>query len=112
MHIFLRSKRAQNTMEYAITIAVVVAAAMAMQIYVGRGLKGGIKHGMDHATYQRVGQDDPNQYEPYYLKSDYTTETPGYLAENLTILPTGQVYKAPQPMEVYRSGYQKINATE
>ena len=58
----LKNKRAQNTAEYAILIAVVVGAAIAMQVYVKRGIQGKVKEKVDE-----VG----TQYEPYYLSTDF-----------------------------------------
>ncbi len=62
------SKRAQSTAEYAIVIALVIGAAVAMQIYVKRGLQGGMKFATDKIT------DRTGQYEPYYYQSESETE--------------------------------------
>ncbi len=73
------SKRAQSTAEYAILIAVVVGAVVAMQIYVRRGLQGRVKDIVDNVgDKQIVGADgtsvnnpfETGQYEPYYVSSD------------------------------------------
>ncbi|MCX5712485.1 MAG: hypothetical protein NTY47_05380 [Candidatus Omnitrophica bacterium] len=66
-------KIAQTTAEYAVLIAVVVGAVVAMQIYVRRGLQGRVKDVVDRtaaandveATEIFTG----NQYEPYYSVS-------------------------------------------
>lgn len=77
----LRSKKAQNTAEYAILIALVIGVFSAMQIYVRRGLQARIKGGSDTLPYSVLGQasttdgvgmdilGDRNmtQYEPYYI---------------------------------------------
>lgn len=62
------SKRAQSTAEYAIVIALVIGAAVAMQIYVKRGLQGGMKFATDKI------KDKTGQYEPYYYQSESQTE--------------------------------------
>lgn len=62
----LKNKKAQNTAEYAILIGVVVAVAIAMQVYVKRSLQGGMKYAVDKA-----GTGTTAQYEPYYLESSY-----------------------------------------
>jgi hypothetical protein len=74
MRIF-RNKKPQNTAEYAILIALVIAAAMAIQTYVKRGLQAKVRDAVisytdnpDIATLGTTGQ-----YEPYYLQSDFTT---------------------------------------
>jgi len=72
---FLKNKRAQSTAEYAVVIALVIAAAVAMQAYVKRSMQGGIKFAVD--KLQKQGAAD-QQYEPYYLQSEYNTNTKSY----------------------------------
>jgi len=79
----LRKIRAQSTAEYAIILAVVMGAAVAMQVYVKRGLQARTKAGVDavtgitatfapeegggtSATFSTLAQ-----YEPYYMESSY-----------------------------------------
>lgn len=64
------NKKAQSTAEYAIVIALVLGAAIAMQIYVRRGMQGGLKFVTDKLKSSDSGA---GQYEPYYLMSE--TET-------------------------------------
>ncbi|RJP27417.1 MAG: hypothetical protein C4533_08150 [Candidatus Omnitrophota bacterium] len=73
-------KRAQTTAEYAVLIALVVGAVVAMQVYVRRGLQGRIRNVVDHVdSGGPVGQDEDQftftaeQYEPYYLSSQSAT---------------------------------------
>jgi hypothetical protein len=68
------NKKGQNIAEYSILIALVVAAAVAMQIYVRRGLQGRVADAVDHAPQtDDVGgspiQFNTKQYEPYYTDS-------------------------------------------
>jgi hypothetical protein len=74
----LRSKKAQNTAEYAILIALVVGVVSAMQIYTRRGLQARLKSGIDklpeiiadqstNSTTVMTLFGDSTQYEPYYL---------------------------------------------
>lgn len=60
------NKRGQGTLEYGIIIAVVVAALIAMQVYVKRGLQGKLKQSADD-----VGE----QYSPGHSSSSFTTST-------------------------------------
>lgn len=69
------NRKGQNTAEYAILIAIIIAAAVGMQTYVKRNLQGRVREAVDHTgTAQMVG--DANltfsggQYEPYYAQSD------------------------------------------
>ena len=86
----LRSRKAQNTAEYAILIALVIGVFSAMQIYVRRSLNARVKGGADMLPRTVLGQAETNgdifdtnflgnpadpgytQYEPYYItKGDY-----------------------------------------
>ena len=55
MHVVTRRERGQSMLEYAICLAVVVAALLAMQIYVKRGISGKLR-----AAADSTGE----QYEP------------------------------------------------
>jgi hypothetical protein len=76
----LRKKKGQTIAEWAILFTVVISAALAMQIYVKRGLQARMKSGTD--AYTSVSQDIEidgktatlnalSQYEPYYAESTY-----------------------------------------
>jgi Flp pilus assembly pilin Flp len=75
---FLKNRKAQNTAEYALLIALVVAGVIAMQTYAQRALQARVH---DAAVYMAgsasggnvIGND--TQYEPYYLNSDYNSTT-------------------------------------
>lgn len=87
---WFRSKRGQNTAEYAILIGVIVAAAIAMQIYIRRGMQARIKDAVD---FTKTADDDAGngffgnmtQYEPYYYQSNFQTEQEGQRAEQMQI---------------------------
>lgn len=78
-------KRAQTTAEYAILIALVVAAVTAMQIYVKRGLQGKVKDVVDGmgTKMQGLAATDTKQYEPYYLSANSTTNQTSNDNENV-----------------------------
>ena len=63
---FLRAKKGQSTLEYAIIIAVVVAALLAMQVYIKRGVQGKLRSSTDD-----IGE----QYSPGITTGAYTTTT-------------------------------------
>ena len=71
----LGRKKAQSTAEYAIIIALVIAAAVAMQTYVKRSMQGSVKYAVDR---MKKDSNSPTQYEPYYVASKYTAQTQGY----------------------------------
>ena len=85
----LKSKKAQNTIEYALIIAVVIGAFTAMQLYNRRALNMRVKQGMDRLPLAVISKEDlgagdgstplinsdgesilgtadDKQYEPYY----------------------------------------------
>ena len=69
------NQKGQNTAEYAIVIALVVAAAVAMQTYVKRGLQGRVKDEVGDMATRTPELGNTSQYEPNYLSSDFTTNT-------------------------------------
>ncbi len=88
MFIKLNARKGQNTAEYAILIGVIVAAAIAMQIYIRRGMQARVRDAVD---YTRTGSNNElsnffssdKQYEPYYLSSNMTTSQSGMVGEAL-----------------------------
>ena len=60
----LKRTRGQSTLEYAVVIAVVVAALLAMQIYMKRGVQGKMRSATD-----QIG----DQYRPQNTTSNYTS---------------------------------------
>ena len=71
----LIKRRAQSTLEYALIIAVVVGALIAMQVYVKRGVQGRLKSATDD-----IGE----QYSPGYTTGTIITQTTTDTQENLT----------------------------
>ena len=81
----LRSKRAQTTAEYAILIGLVVAALVAMQTYVKRGLQGRMKDATDQVGLQNPSLNTTPQYEPYYMQQNVTQSTSATDNENIAL---------------------------
>lgn len=64
------NRKGQNIAEYSIVIAIVIAAAVAMQTYVKRGLQGRVRDAVDATGNENgVVTFTGNQYEPYYINS-------------------------------------------
>ena len=61
---FRRNRSGQSTAEYAIVLGLVIAAALAMQVYVRRGIQGKMKDATDYndpaATMLKTTQYEPN----------------------------------------------------
>ena len=68
----IKNKKAQNTAEYAILISLVVAGIIAMQTYAQRALQARVRDAGQYLATQTVDLGSTNQYEPYYLDTDYT----------------------------------------
>ena len=62
----LLNKRGQSSLEYAVIITIIVAALIAMQVYVKRGVQGRLKQASD---------DIGAQFSPGYTTGTYTTST-------------------------------------
>ncbi len=73
----LKNKKAQNTAEYALLIALVVAGVIAMQTYAQRALQARVRDASVYLANQTAsvgiaGLGNVQQYEPYYRKDVYT----------------------------------------
>ena len=91
----LKNKKAQNTAEYALLIALVVAGVIAMQTYAQRALQARVRDASLYLASTTNAIGTTNQYEPYYLSSNYAVDrqtnetvlldndTSGKIADNL-----------------------------
>jgi Flp pilus assembly pilin Flp len=68
---FLKNRKAQNTAEYALLIALVVAGVIAMQTYAQRALQARVHDASIYMTSTDNVIGNSTQYEPYYLNSEY-----------------------------------------
>jgi Flp pilus assembly pilin Flp len=60
------SRRGQSTLEYAVLIVVIIAALVAMQVYLKRGVQGRMRESTD-----QIGE----QFSPGYTTSNRVTTT-------------------------------------
>lgn len=67
----IKNKKAQNTAEYAILISLVVAGIIAMQTYAQRALQARVRDASLFLANVTSGIGNTQQYEPYYLTSQY-----------------------------------------
>jgi len=99
-------KKGQNTAEYAIVIALVIGAAIAMQTYIKRALQGGTAYVTD-----KLSGGANKQYEPHYMVSRYETKTASATGEGsyedaeMINATTGNVTREETARKVTRSGY-------
>ena len=72
---FMKNRKGQNTAEYALLIALVVAGIIAMQQYAQRALQARVRDASLYMAKMRegtAGMKHTAQYEPYYQQSNYT----------------------------------------
>lgn len=73
---FIRlNKKAQSTLEYGVIIAVIVAALVAMQVYLKRGVQGRLRQASDD-----IGE----QFSPGYTSGTTTTKSDVKSTETVT----------------------------
>ena len=86
----LKNRKGQNTAEYALLISLVVAAIIAMQTYAQRALQARIRDASLYMKNNTSGLGNTEQYEPYYLQTNYevdrSTETKEQLANELVAM--------------------------
>jgi hypothetical protein len=63
--------KGQSTAEYAILIALVIAAVIAMQRFAQRALQGRIYDASKYMVNQTSAMGNTVQYEPYYLQTNF-----------------------------------------
>ena len=71
----LKNKKAQNTAEYALLIALVIAGVIAMQTYAQRSLQAKMRDAGKYMTSSTNAIGSTAQYEPYYQQSNYDVNT-------------------------------------
>ncbi len=111
----LNNRRGQSTAEYAILIAVVIAAVVGMQLYVKRGMQAKFKNMSDVYTAQGgvVGATPiatTQQYEPYYTASG-TLVSDTVNKESAKMAATGIITKEAINNNTTRTGSQKSGVT-
>lgn len=105
----LSNHKAQHLSEYALIFSLVLAALIAMQTYVKRGLQGRYKDASDTIVLSLKAQTGKDalllQYEPYYTESEMTTETDMSKVETANL---GGSKKTEIDYTATRQGEQKI----
>ena len=106
---FLKNRKAQNTAEYALLIALVVAGVIAMQTYAQRALQARIHDASQYmanvTSCEQINLGHATQYEPYYMSSNYDVNT---ASEDNKRLGQGLV-GADSDSNRTRTGYQQTN---
>ena len=109
----LKNRKAQSTAEYVVVLGLIVAAVVAMQTYIKRGFQARIKDAVDYVDQggqaQGVVKFTGNQYEPYYLSSNFESTRSASGTEELL---TAGAAKRTSNEESARIGNQTIGATK
>lgn len=79
----VKGKKGQSTVEYALVIGIIVAALVAMQTYVKRGLNARYHDGIQFLATQTNEIGTATQYEPYYLDTKYENTQNREVKENI-----------------------------
>ena len=104
-----RTRIGQSTAEYAIVIGLVIAAAVAMQVYVKRSLQAKVRDAVDYND-SAATMLTTSQYEPYYSESIIDT-TRSVASREATVV-GGGVTRTLTKDEVNRTGSQDITAVQ
>ena len=131
----LKNKKAQNTIEYALIIAVVIGAFTAMQLYNRRAINMRVKKGMDNLPMAVISQEDGGksgdtplisaagdsilgtktdlQYEPYYYaRGTYDMTVTSTEGNDTAFYGETQGNRTLKGQSVSRTGAQEIGGTE
>ena len=103
----IRKIVSQSTVEYAVTLAVVAAALLAMQVYLKRGLQGRIKSLSDQLS--------PVHYESGQTDSNSNTTQSGTLVEEYlrgTVIRYQDGTKNSTAETIVRNSYEKVYPEE
>lgn len=98
-------RKAQSMLEYAIVIFAIIAALLAMQVYIKRGLQGRLRQGADELS--------PQQYEPKNTVSDITVMQNSDITTQTNTIEEQGKYKTTtttniNSQEEHRSGTEQI----
>ncbi len=70
----LKNKKGQNTAEYGLLIALVIAGIVAMQQYAQRALQARVRDAASYMANRTSDLGTSRQYEPYYQVSSYNVQ--------------------------------------
>jgi len=101
------SRKAQSTAEYVIVLGLIVAAVVAMQTYVKRGLQARMRDATDYVDEGAGTIFKRTQYEPYYMTSNI--ETTRNVAQDEALGTSGTVNKTLSQETIQKSGSQTIS---
>lgn len=104
----LSNHRGQNAAEYVIVFALIIAAAVAMQTYIKRGLQGRMKDATDKAAKDTPELGTTTQYEPYYSEQSMTA---AQKSSSETTTAAGAAKQVKSQQESSRTGYQEYKDT-
>ncbi len=108
---FMKDKKAQSTLEFAVVIMCVVAALLAMQIYLKRGMQGKLKQAADELG---SAYSPGNTYSDTWIEqSSKVTTTVTTEDDHGSLATTSKIeYSADEPDTERRHGWEKVGSFE
>lgn len=108
--------KAQSILEYAVIIAVVVAALLAMQIYVKRSFQGRFRQAADSIGEQYAPKNTDSlitdTFKSYSKTTVTTEEKDGKISSTTeTVMPADNPGEEPRNVQT-RTGYEKVGSLE
>lgn len=102
-----KNKIAQTTAEYALLIALVVAAVIAMQTYAQRAIQARIRDAAIYMANQTSTLGNSTQYEAYYTQTSYNIERDS--SDTTTMAGnSGAQYKSDESRKRLKGGYSNV----
>ena len=106
------TKKAQTTLEYAVVIICVIAALLAMQVYLKRGFQGRLRGAADSIGEQYAPGNTTSDLTTTFSSSSTTTVTTSTDAQGRDISTTIVVTPEGAPDTQARSGTETVGALE
>ena len=108
---FMKDKKAQSTLEFAVVIMCVVAALLAMQIYLKRGMQGRLRQAADElGSAYSPGNTSSDTWIEQSSTTTTTVKTEDYYGDLAT---TSKIeYSEDQPDTERRHGWEKVGSLE
>lgn len=105
------NKRAQSTLEYAVIIAVVIGALIAMQTFMKRGVEGKLRSSIDDIGGQYAANATDTHIKTTYKGTQSSTETFGYAAGGTSEKQGVSHYKVNQVPDVTKTTDENVTDT-
>ena len=107
-----RGRAGQSTLEYAVVIAVIVGALLAMQVYIKRGVQGRFKQASDDIGEQFSAGAGYSNYETVSTISSTEKTSPGAAVAEGAVGTRGGSTTSTTHQTQDRKGYEKVGTLD